>query len=246
MKRVIWAFALGLAVSPAGAQWDVNEERKQGSPFDGPSVPKAAETTTKQDKDTGLQAAEKAVAKLVDDIQALLKDPNLSAEQKVKLYELLESARGALDKIRAAASRDDAAAKLDAILARAALLQRAAASYLGEKDIFGYDLKKEPIEFEIGADVAYQEVIRKLPFLRGAVNGRVRINPGQQIVTQFNALKAELFTTLLEAAAISNSDKRLKGIAAWAKDTRFRYPNASSTSTEGILTPQQYWSLELR
>lgn len=244
MKRILFAFALALAVSPARAQWELNEERKQGSPFDGPSTPQATETSARQD--TGIQAAEKAVAKLVEDIQTMLKDPKLTAEQKVKLYELLEAARGALDKIRAAASRDDAAAKLDAILARAALLQRAAASYLGEKDIFGHDLKKEPIEFEIGADLAYEQVVKKLPFLRGAVNGRVRINPGQQIVTQFNALKAEFYTTLLEAAAISSTDKRLKGIAEWGKDTKFRYPNASRTSTEGILTVQQYWSLELR
>jgi hypothetical protein len=136
-------------------------------------------------------------------------------------------------------------------MAEARILNKMLASYLGTPG-FGdtIRMKEQPFELEVNADAIYAGVLKKLPFLGGAVQGHVRINPGAEMVSQFNSLKAEYYMTLLEAAQIlKNSgknpmnDMRFKGMVDWGHDTRVIAHGNGWMRAGEILTSDQYDNL---
>jgi len=139
----------------------------------------------------------------------------------------------------------DGTAKIDRVIEKARLIQNVLASYLGTKEMFGYHLKKGPITFEAGASGFFEEIIKKLPFLGGVrAGGRITVNPGEEIITQFNSLKTEFYGLLVEAAHIDKTDSRLKNMAKWGSDTKVIYPGEAFG--EKIITTEQMWSLDIR
>ncbi len=187
-------------------------------------------------------------------------DVLISAEtddaRKIALYKLKDQVQLSLNKVTKAleilaAHRNGQNAKLDQILAEAKFLNKMMSTYLGAPDFAGtIHMKTAPFELEISGDALYAAVRKKLPFLAGAVQGRLRINPGAEMLAQFNALKAEYYTTLLDAAqAVKNDGKnpmddiRLKGMAEWGRDTKVIAPGQGWQQAVEVLTFKQYNSL---
>ena len=75
------------------------------------------------------------------------------------------------------------------------------------------------------------------------MGGRIEINPGEAIVTQFNSLKTEFYGLLVEASHLDKKDKRWKALAEWGNGTKVIYPGGSKFGEE-IITTEQMWALE--
>lgn len=207
-------------------------------------------------------AGEEYLKKAKAELEGLLKsiETMISAEaddaKKLALYKLKDQAQRSLNDVAKtleilAAARGGQNAKLDQTLAEAKFLNKALSSYLGTPDFAGtIHMKTTPFELEVSGEALYEAVRKKLPFLAGAVHGRLRINPGAEMLAQFNALKAEYYTTLLEAAqAVKNDgrnpmdDLRLKGMAEWGRDTKVIAPGQGWQQAVEVLTFKQFNSL---
>ena len=132
--------------------------------------------------------------------------------------------------------------KIDQVTADARAIQAILGSYLGKQNMFGYELKKGPISVTIEGEGVFERIVRKLPFI-GRVGGRIEINPGEAIVTQFNSLKTEFYGLLVEASHLDKKDKRWKALAEWGNGTKVIYPGGSKFGEE-IITTEQMWALE--
>ncbi|MBI4386624.1 MAG: hypothetical protein HY551_04520 [Elusimicrobia bacterium] len=191
-----------------------------------------------------LELAKAKLQSIVSILEERLKDESLSAEQRGDITASLVQAKGALRNVERVLAQSNSKAELDQRIAEARALFAILGAYLGEKETSGYRLKRGAISIQVGGDVAYEKLVKKFPFLGGAAGGQVRINPGEQIVTQFNSIKTEFYGVLLEAAHLDNTDNRLKGLAEWGHDTRVIYPSASFG--ESIIETTAYWNLNLK
>lgn len=118
------------------------------------------------------------------------------------------------------------------------------ASYLGNKEFFGYRLKRGPISIVIDSRTSLERILDRLPFLgRTRIGGTITIHPGEEIVTQFNSLKAEFYGLLVEAAHLDTRDSRIKQLAKWGNETEIIYPG-QSFGVE-IITTKQLRDLDL-
>jgi len=202
-----------------------------------------------------LKRAKAELEGVLRSIDALISTETDDAK-KIALYKLKDQVQLSLNTVTKtlellAAQRGGQNAKLDQTLAEAKFLNKAMSSYLGAPDFAGtIHMKTAPFELEISGEALYDAVRKKLPFLAGAVQGRLRINPGADMLAQFNALKAEYYTTLLEAAqAVKNDgrspmdDLRLKGMAEWGRDTKVIAPGQGWQQAVEVLTFKQFNSL---
>lgn len=168
---------------------------------------------------------------------------NQAAEtQFVKSIMELQAGAKLVDKVQADTNVGN---KLEGIVEETIVVQKIISAYFGPKEFFGYALKKGAVTFtvEAGASAAFERLGNRFPFIRGGATGSVVINPGQQIITQFNALKVEYYGLLVKAAHLSKTDSRVKNLANWGHDTKVIYPN-DNFGTE-LITTQELWGLEL-
>ena len=190
-------------------------------------------------------------------LSALIESESDNAKQ-LTLYKLKDQMQRTLNEVADSISEpapggcsNTDTAKLDQIMAEAKILNKLLASYLGTPDFAGtFHMKEQPFELEIKADAIYAGVLKKLPFLGGAIQGHVRINPGAEMVSQFNSLKAEYYMTLLDAAQVLKNagkdpmdDRRLKGMAEWGRNMKVIAPGTGWMGATEILTWDQYNSL---
>lgn len=209
-----------------------------------------------QDTQEELKKAQAQLASLLEKINAKIAHET-DRDRIIELYQWRDQVQAALDAVSNALGGGGEAdkakqARLEQALSEAKFLNKMLASYLGENDFaWTVHFKREAFEFEVGGDAVYEAILKRLPFLGGAVHGRFRVNPGAEMISQFNAAKAEYYTTLLEAAqALKDlgkspfSDMRLKGMAAWGKDTNVIYPGKNWMAAQPVLTWEQYNSLE--
>lgn len=197
----------------------------------------------------GLEAAKAELGRLVDTLEDMIESGDYRGRQKRKLQGALASAKSALAgverEISGGSSSSPRRTPLDEAIAQARVLHKLLGSYLaGKEEMGGYHLRQEPYEFEIAVDADTDRVLAKFPFLRGAARGRVRIG-GQEVVTQFNSLKAEFYGTLLEAAHHDKKDSRLQGLAQWGRDTEVIYPGGDWMDHQAIIATPEYWALHL-
>lgn len=219
-----------------GAAWRqalAGEEAVPAAPptAEGAPAPGAAAEAA---SDEELKKAQEQLAKLVASINEKIAKES-DRERKLELYEWRDRAQAALAAVEkhlaSKPGNQEREEKVERAIAEAKFLNRMLATYLGSKEFHGYELRKQAFELEVGADAIYAEISRRVPFLRGAVRGRVRINPGAEMVTQFNTLKTEYYAALLEAKqALVNvgkapsSDARYKGFVSWGAETKVIYP----------------------
>ncbi|OGQ13663.1 MAG: hypothetical protein A3B70_05645 [Deltaproteobacteria bacterium RIFCSPHIGHO2_02_FULL_40_11] len=131
--------------------------------------------------------------------------------------------------------------KIDLVMADARAIQTILGSYLGKETMFGYKLKNGPISVNIEGEGVFERIVRKLPFL-GRVGGTITINPGEEIVTQFNSLKTEFYGLLVEASHLDKKDRRWQALAEWGNNTKVIYPGESFGKE--IITWEQKIELE--
>ena len=262
MKTLILASCL--LISTAHAQPDLNEafasasraaELIAASAAAISQAPGATSATPDAESEESLRKAKAELEGILASIDAMIGAETDDAK-KIALYKLKDQVQLSLNKVARAleilaANRTGQNAKLDQMLAEARFLNKMMSSYLGAPDFARtIHMKTLPFELEISGDALYDAVRKKLPFLAGAVQGRLRINPGAEMLAQFNALKAEYYTALLDAAqAIKNDGKdpmadiRLKGMAEWGRDTKVIAPGQGWQQAVEVLTFTQYNSL---
>lgn len=134
--------------------------------------------------------------------------------------------------------------KLDALVQEALMLQKILSAYFGVKEFSGYRLKQGAVAIEIDASGVFEKLSKRHPFLGVYGGGNIRFNPGEEIVTQFNALKTEFYGVLVQAAYYSKTDSRIKILAEWANNTKVIYPR--ETFGEAIMSTTEKWSLNLK
>lgn len=171
-----------------------------------------------------LAAARLELEKAIAQVVALVDQGGLKPEQELALYKALASARAALAGLERAAAGSDRQAKLDRTLAEARAVQKVMSAFFAEKGTFGYAFKRSAFDIALSGDVVLEEVIRRLPLRGVRVGGSVRIDPRQDLLGQFNALKAEYYGLLLEASRVDKSDRGLLGLAEWGRSTKVVYP----------------------
>lgn len=267
-QTLFLSLALLLPAAPAASQDELKDAVSaaraafQGRAPEGAQVPAVQGAAAEADPESPTVSELKAAQARLEDLLRSLGDA-VKAEpdpaRKVALYELKEKAQASLDAVSralAAAERDAAQggrqAKVDQALAEAKYLNKLLALYLGQPDFAGtVHMKRQAFELEVGADAVYAEVRKRVPFLGGAVGGRIRVNPGAGMLSQFNALKAEYYTTLLEASQAIKAaggkpfaDARLKGMADWGRDTKVIAPGQGWMQAVPVLTGQQYPNLQ--
>lgn len=174
---------------------------------------------------------------------------------KVSLYKMRDKAQWGLDQVTMAleklakdGAKNDKQAKLDALMSQAAFLNKVMSAYLGTPGTFSdtWKLRDEDFDLEVGGDAIYELIVKRIPFLGGAVRGRIRIRSGEQMVSQFNSLKSEYYTVLLDASQTLRdmgkkpaADKRLIGLTSWGYKTGVVYPDTHDIDSKPILTSDQ-------
>jgi hypothetical protein len=192
-----------------------------------------------------LAKAKQELAKLIAALEKAANDETAGDKARLEHFKALAVAKAALSEIDAALAQSAAKPELESRIAEAQLLKNVIASFLGERGSFSaYKLKDAPFVVEVGADAAYERVAKRIPFLAGAIGGRLRINPRGGLRSQFNTLKAQFYGILLEAAHLDKSDDRLIGIAKWAKDIDVLEDD--NFEHYGVITQRQYWDLKLK
>jgi hypothetical protein len=225
--------------------------------LDASSAQPAAATAQEGDTLASLKKAKSELEGSIATLNAMIAVETNDAK-KLALYKLKDQTQRTLNEVSASLDRlvkeggsNAQDAKLDTIMAEAKILNKLLASYLGMPDFAGtFHMKEQPFELEIKADAIYAGVLKKLPFLGGAIQGHVRINPGAEMVSQFNSLKAEYYMTLLDAAQVLKNagkdpmdDRRLKGMAEWGRNMKVIAPGNGWMGATEILTWDQYNSL---
>lgn len=193
--------------------------------------------------EAALSGAQTALQQLYDDGSIVFKMPG-NETTFVKAMMQLQAAATAIANFK---QTDETAAKLDGILEEARTVQKILAAYLGEKNFFNsYYLKKGKIDLRVDATAVYEQIIKKLPFLGNiSIGGSIHLDPGKQIVSQFNALKTEFYGLLVEAAHFDATDSRIKSLAKWGNGIKVIYPGERDSFGEEIITTQQIWELHL-
>lgn len=193
-----------------------------------------------------LEEAEKNVDRALVSFERLHGEKSVLFRSKVEETDYIlamENLRFALQSIEKAKNASPSQ-KLDQFIEEARFLQKVLASYLGNKEFFGYRLKKGPVSIVIDSRISLERILDKLPFLgRTRIGGTITIHPGEEVVTQFNSLKAEFYGLLVEAAHLDKKDSRIKQLAKWGNETKVIYPD-ESFGVE-IITTQQLWDLDL-
>lgn len=192
-----------------------------------------------------LRKAKAQLEKTVERLKAMIARET-DRDRKLELYDSLQETQAALDAVNQALASmtDGSSAKAQEAIDEALVLQRLLGSYLGTADFSSTNhLRQGPIEVQIGADVAYEALRRRLPFLGGAVGGSIRINPGAALVSQFNALKAEYYGSLLKATSLVTAEKQkqlLRSLTKWGHETRVIYPGQTWMQAEDIISWKQH------
>ncbi|MEN9722754.1 MAG: hypothetical protein RJB38_740 [Pseudomonadota bacterium] len=194
-----------------------------------------------------LEKADAALSTAQSSLQQLYDGGSISfkaSEHETAFVKAMMQMQTAATAIANAKKSDASSAKIDGILEEARFVQKILAAYLGNKEFHGYVLKRGQFAVQIDAAGVYQQIARRLPFLGGvAVGGQLRVNPGEQIVTQFNSLKTEFYGLLVEAARLNPADSRIKSLAKWGNETDVIYPG--QTFGEEIISTRQLWDLNL-
>lgn len=206
------------------------------------AVPVAAESATKEDLLAAQAALERLVAEL-DKMAAAETDEVRQLRLQVRRGEAAE----ALQRVKSALQKLDADGPVRQLLDQALFLQKLIGAYLGEADFAGtVHLRRGTVEIAVEGGAAYEALRRKFPFLGVAVGGVVRINTGAQLVSQFNALKAEFYGTLLNAAGQAK-DKGVQdtvlGLAEWGRDTKVIYPGQDWMKAVPLVTQPEAFRL---
>ncbi|MEK6707053.1 MAG: hypothetical protein AABZ06_14845 [Bdellovibrionota bacterium] len=198
------------------------------------------------EQQSDLDKADAALSAVQSSLQQLYSSGAISfkaPEDETAFVKAMMQLQTAATAVANAKKSDASSAKLDGVLEEARFVQKIVAAYLGNNEIFGYHLKRGQIAVRIDAAGVYEKLGRRLPFLSGAVGGHIRVNPGEQIVTQFNSLKTEFYGLLVEAAHLDSTDSRIKSLAKWGNDTKVIYPG--ETFGNEIITDNQLRDLGL-
>ncbi|MEK7858146.1 MAG: hypothetical protein AAB320_03310 [Elusimicrobiota bacterium] len=100
----------------------------------------------------------------------------------------------------------------------AIFVQSLLGKYVVGSSISGPILRKEPFELEV--DVRFAALVSKYPFLGAVTNGRIRVNPGENVAAQYQALRAEFIGRLGGAISAAGREPRTIALARWARSLR--------------------------
>lgn len=258
MNRYLIAALVGLLAGEAGAQVVAPKGGAfgeasailgaQGSELLVPPVGSAVSAAPGPQGAASEEELRKAKAQLERTIERLkaMIARETDRDRKLELYDSLQETQAALDSVSRAlaAMTDGRSAQVQQAIDEALLLQKVLGSYLGEADFSNtVHLRRQPFEIQVGGDIVYEAISRRLPFLGGAAGGRVRINPGAAMVSQFNSLKAEYYGSLLKASSLASEPRHkqiLRSLTKWGHEQRVIYPGQGWMQAQEIISWKQH------
>lgn len=121
--------------------------------------------------------------------------------------------------------------EVDRVVAEATLVQTLLKAYLGPKEFFGQRLREEPFHVYIEYDWVLKKVSSRFPFLKPLANDQKLLDPGEEAVSQFNALREDFYRLIELAVSLDADAERIKALISWGRMTEVIYPGDSFGKT---------------
>ncbi|MGE0616448.1 MAG: hypothetical protein AB7P04_12485 [Bacteriovoracia bacterium] len=129
--------------------------------------------------------------------------------------------------------------KMDKLVEELVELQGHVSAFLGEKNTFGYVLKKDPSQIKINGAAIIGGVGSKVGgVLGGILGGSVKIDTSKEIVSKFQEYRGKYLAKLAQIAGLDKTDDRARAQVAWPRSFKVIYPGGDGFGKEFWSQPE--------